>query len=274
MKIFGICLVKNEADIIEEVLIKASKWCDYILVYDNGSTDNTWLIVNDLAKDYPQVIPYKTKIQPYTDNLRNEVFNAYRHLSNEGDWWCKLDADEVYFDNPRNLLTRIPRHHHVVFNQSYQFYFTDVDLEEWKKNPDRYEKCKDYEALLSYYKCNWSEIRFFKYRKKLIWDSNSSWPKHIGIVAKERIKLKHYQFRSPKQIQDRLIQRQLAVSQGHNVFAAYYSESSWEEKIQKASELNHVSEGWVVDEKILPYHIEPFHKRFLKYLLHFIHIFP
>lgn len=273
MKIFGICLIKNEEDIIKEVLEKASKWCDYIFVYDNGSSDNTWLIVNSLAKLYPQIIPFKSDNKPFGDHLRLEVFNNYRNLSMEGDWWCRLDADEIYIDNPKQILKKVSRFYDVVYNESYQFYFTNVDVDEWKKNPVKYENCKDYETVLSYYLCNWSEIRFFRYRNRLKWDYGS-WPKHLGVASPLRIRLKHYQYRNPKQIQKRLIDRQNAALQGHSNFLEYSSESDWKDKIVHDSKLNHTSEGWILNPKIFPYHKEDFIKKSIKILLHTIKFFP
>ncbi len=39
MKIHGICLIKNEADIAAWFLGESSRWCDFIYVLDTGSTD-------------------------------------------------------------------------------------------------------------------------------------------------------------------------------------------------------------------------------------------
>jgi len=35
MKIYAICLVKNEADIIAQTLMAAKSWADAVFVYDN-----------------------------------------------------------------------------------------------------------------------------------------------------------------------------------------------------------------------------------------------
>ena len=53
-KIHAICLVKDEDDIIAYTLEKALVWADYIYVYDNGSTDRTWEIVQNLSKKHKQ----------------------------------------------------------------------------------------------------------------------------------------------------------------------------------------------------------------------------
>lgn len=273
MKIFGICLVKNEADIIEETLVKAIVWCDNIFVYDNGSYDNTWLIVQKLALKYPQIVPYKSEIKPFGDQLRLDVFNEFRHLSNENDWWCRLDSDEIYIDNPKEILAQVNKWHHVVYNESYQFYFTDVDKILWKNSPLIYEKCTDYENILKYYICNWSEIRFFKYRTSLKWEFGS-WPLHIGVVSPLKVRLKHYQYRNPLQIQERLLIRQQAAEKGYTNFLAYNSEKNWEEKIMNSSNLNHIDEGWIVNKSNFPDFSEPKIKYFIKLFLHLIKIFP
>ena len=48
MKIHSICMVKNEADIIEQTIKAAAKWSDFIYIFDNGSTDGSWEKVLEL----------------------------------------------------------------------------------------------------------------------------------------------------------------------------------------------------------------------------------
>ena len=96
-------LVKNEADIVKSVILDAKKWADKIFIMDNGSTDGTWEIIQSLADDI--VVPWKQDFRPYSNGLRADVFNEFRHEANDGDWWCfKLDADEFYYDNPKDFL--------------------------------------------------------------------------------------------------------------------------------------------------------------------------
>ena len=59
MKIHGLSIVKNEADILQECFISALDWCDHIYVFDNGSDDGGWELVKELAKQHPQIVPYK-----------------------------------------------------------------------------------------------------------------------------------------------------------------------------------------------------------------------
>jgi glycosyltransferase involved in cell wall biosynthesis len=78
MKIHGLCMVKNEADVLRETLASALHWCDHIYVLDNGSTDGTWDLVKELAVQHLQIVPFKQDDVLYTNGLRADIFNAFR----------------------------------------------------------------------------------------------------------------------------------------------------------------------------------------------------
>ena len=55
------------------------------------------------------ITPWKQDFGPFRRGMRADVFNEFRHLSEPGDWWCyALDADEVYAEDPREFLAKIP----------------------------------------------------------------------------------------------------------------------------------------------------------------------
>jgi Glycosyl transferase family 2 len=295
-------MVKNESDIIIQTLKSAVFWSDFIYVYDNGSTDGTWEKVLDLAIDYEQIIPYKQDSQPFADSLRSEPFNHYRTNSSAGDWWCRLDADEIYIDNPREFLSKIPKKYDVVWSASFEYYFTDKDLAIYNQNPSLYADEIPVEDKCRYYINDWSEIRFFRYKKNLVWDKNlvrseASNPSGLDFnVYTKRIRLKHFQYRSPQQIQKRLNTRIEAM--GHGVFLhekridwkvnignsdnpgwdemsfSYdkdYLPQSWEERVVQASKLLYdVHDGkYVINDEALPEIpvIQPIYSRFIKKIL-------
>ncbi len=262
MKIHGICLVKDEADIISQTLEAAIRWCDFIYVFDNGSTDGTWEKILALSQNYKQIIPYKQDDCVFQDSLRQKVFNHYRERSKAGDWWCKVDADEIYIDDPRVFLAKIPKQYQNVWNASFQYYFSDRDLEHYNQDPSLYGDDVPVEKKCRYYLNNWSEARFFRYDEKLIWARHRAWP-YIGAVYPVRIWLKHYQYRSPQQIQRRIEVRLKARERG-SIYFPHEAQSSrrkdfnsstessgdvpsivrsvhneWQERIVKASELNY-----------------------------------
>lgn len=237
MKIHGMCLVKNESDIVPQSLKAATEWCDFIYVYDNGSTDGTWEQVLDLAKKYKQVIPFQRKIFPFQDNLRKEIFDNYRQKSSDDDWWCRLDADEIYIDDPRIFLAKIPSEYRVVVSASFGYYFTDKDLALYNQNPSLYADHVPIEQKCRYYLNNWSEPRFFRYSRDIIWNEDDlGWPSFVwqSSIYPVKIWLKHYQYRSPQQIQKRLDTRhETIVNRG---LFPHEAQAEWKTAIMNPSE--------------------------------------
>jgi hypothetical protein len=103
-------LVKNEEDIIASTLRAAAEWSDKLIVLDNGSTDRTWEIVNDMASLHPCIIPFAQDGRPFRIGLRALMFDAFKHEMTDEDWWCiRMDADEFYVESPREFLQNIPK---------------------------------------------------------------------------------------------------------------------------------------------------------------------
>lgn len=275
MKIFGNCLVKNEGDMIVETLAHATRWCDRIFVFDNGSTDGTWEKVLALAQREPRVVPFKSAAVPYRDSLRRETFEAFRHECADGDWWCKLDADELYHDDPRAFLAAVPRRHHVVWGVNFQFYFTNLDAARWEADPRAYPPHTPAEQALRYYRCDYAEVRFFRYRPRLVWEHGST-PRHLGVVHPRRIRFKHYQYRSPEQINLRLHTRQKAMAEGCGTFQGYCDERDWREKVVPAASCHAVDSPnpLRIEEDHLPRHLERPWQRAVKLVLHGTGIWP
>jgi glycosyltransferase involved in cell wall biosynthesis len=267
LKILGICLIKNEGDIIEETLRYAATWCDHIIVDDNGSEDGTWETVQRLAKELPSIIPWRQKKQPYHDQLRGQAFREFRHLAGPGDWWTKLDSDERYIDEPRAFLAGVPLRHHVVWAAQFQYYFTEEDLQAWEAGVSR---AQPVHQRLHHYRLDYAETRFFRHRAGLVWPEGASWPRHLGIVHPQMIRNRHFQYRSPEQIQRRLETRQQAMREGCGTFQGYCDEKSWREKVVPAAscEDDRKPGVWKIDYAKIPRHLEKTWHRILKYTMH------
>jgi hypothetical protein len=215
MRIFGLYLVKNEADVVAESLIAASSWCDKVFVFDNGSTDGTWDLIQDLARNTPQVVPFKQDPAPFRDGLRSDIFNAYRAEARASDWWCRLDADEFYLDDPRHFLLDVPLQVDIVWAALFSYYFTDVDAREYDSDPDHYAS-RTVNERLRYYVNHWSEPRLFRHRANLVWTRRTGFPEAMETraVYRRRIRVKHFPYRSPDQIDRRLQTRRPAILSG------------------------------------------------------------
>jgi glycosyltransferase involved in cell wall biosynthesis len=201
MKIFAISVIKNEADVIQYNLQQAALWAEKIFVLDNGSTDGTWEKVLAAAAANDKIVPWKQEFKPFYEGLRGEVFNAFRHEAQEGDWWCyRLDADEFYIDDPREFLPTIAPGHHFVNTQTFEYQLTRQDLEQHQFVGNA---TVELPLIRHYHKHTYAEARFFRHRNRLQWEPGLDRPRYIGIVSPKRIRVRHYQYRSPEQMQRR-----------------------------------------------------------------------
>jgi len=263
MKIIGIMVVKNEGDIIRHTLTANRKSFDRILVLDNGSTDQTWDVVKEIAANDHGIVAFARTEEPFRDSLRSRVFNAHRNEAKPGDWWCRLDADEVYLDDPRAFLAKVPTHHHVVWSIHLQFYLTASDLVRFPVQngppPEMQES-----HLPHHYRCNFSEARFFRHRNNLVW-GDTSWPSRMGVVTPKRIKVCHYQYRSPQQISLRLTTRKAAAASGWEHFKKDENKTTWRDALVDATTLQRFDEieGVIVDPELFVA-VESWSRRLIK----------
>lgn len=219
-------------------------------------------------------MPFKKEQRAFRDELRSEIFNQFKSVAKDGDWWCRLDVDEIYIDDPKMFLGTLQATEQVVYSLSHQYYFTEKELEAYEKDKTGFLNTEA-EKRLRYYLCNHSEIRFFKHREKLNW-VGGSWPEHLGLAARKRIRLKHLQYRSPEQIQKRLETRKVAIEQGYKVFAAYDQEGEWRAKMVPSNTLHYDQQNGLFqsDEEELPSFVETPWVRFIKRSMQVLRIWP
>lgn len=271
MTIRGIMLVKDEVDIIRYTLAAAEVQFDRIYVMDNGSNDGTWELVNELASDV--VHPWKRDTRPYSNALRADVFNAFRTEAEDGDWWCyKMDADEFYVDDPRDFLSSVPRGYHTVYKRSLDYVLTDKDLKE-------HDFVGDFgvdRPYIRYFKPQaYTEARFFKHRRGLSWEPGEKAPRHMGIRWHEPITVRHYQWRSPEQIQRRLDLRRDVRRVGKVNQFRHITQESWREVVEDHREMVRDRVGFDYGSVPLTKNLKlPPHALVAKRILHGIGLFP
>jgi glycosyltransferase involved in cell wall biosynthesis len=202
MKLNAICIIKNEADIIIETLNNALNFCDTIYVFDNCSTDGSWELICEKAKNDPRVVIAAHTDEIYRNQFRNRVYNMFHHLYLPSDWWYILDADELLIQDPRPMLIKaMQRKKNQMRVWQAQFYFTDKDLAVYE-NEDKSDLVSDRRR---YYRINWREPRFFRNSPDLSWPENISGkvPPFCKKLYSASPICRHYAERTPEQIKMR-----------------------------------------------------------------------
>ena len=238
-------LVKDEADIIGSVLSHAKAWADRVIVIDNGSSDETWDIVGSMADD--QIVAWRQDLRPYSNALRGDAFNAFRGEACQNDWWCyKMDSDEFYVDDPREFLAGIQWPYHVVYKKSLDYVITEEDVREHELT----DSFQDNRGVIRYIKpVAYSEPRFFRHRNRLKWPEGKAGPKHRGPRYPHPITVRHYQFRSPSQMQHRLDVRNAVPRDKRGKPFRHIRQSNWKELLVPRSEAV-LDEGLATYERI------------------------
>ena len=270
-KIHALMVCKNEGDVVAYTLRKALTWADAIYVMDNGSSDDSWAQVQEVAAEDARVVPWKVDDRPFSDCIRSRVFNEFRERSRDGDWWCRLDADEEYVDDPREFLAKIPRRFHVVWANFIEFFVTWRDVDELAFDRPIAEIVQQ----LRHYQTSNSEHRFLRYRHRLDWPEDAPWPRHMGIPYTEKITLKHYKYRSPDQIRRRMATRQEAI--GGGLIDPAHWRGDWEQKLlSDEGELRLCEDGenYIIDSDCHPPHLDPPVRHLIKRLMHGLKIWP
>ena len=217
MKIYSLLVVKDEVDVVGLSLADACRWSDKVIVIDNGSTDGTWQLIQRMAATEPRIVPWLRYEGPFHIGLRASAFKAFRHEMKLGDWWCvRLDADEFYPGDVRGFLGRVPWYSSTVKKQSTDYVITHEDLDEGILTGDF---AVDRPRLRFALPAMREERRFMRHSPLLVWLSRWRYPHPWGLLAKARIAVDHYQYRSPEQMQRRFANRQQAKKEGCGSFS-------------------------------------------------------
>jgi len=255
-RVHAICLVKNEGDVIAQILQLASKFCHKIYVFDTGSTDNSWEEVQRVANDV--IIPFRHEnVAKFDFGLRGQVFNAVRDTFEIGDWLYVLDADEVLAESPHRAIRIAESERAQQINTlQYNFHFTDVDWQQYQAGLD--SRDRPIRERRHYYCFTNIEQRLFRIEADTTWPEHTDADNPIGYLRPQatkklkkcsyRIPNCHYQYRDPEQIQLRLATRREARKLNQSNFIHYQSvdtDLNWERYIMPSEELRYYNNDCV-----------------------------
>lgn len=187
MKIVGISMVKDEADIIEYTVSNMLNQVDEVWVLDNGSTDGTGDILHDLGVHviHDPVVGY------YQSFKMTELANSI-----QTDWIVPFDADEYWCTKDKRTiketLSKIPADYNAVEACLFDYVSTSQDSNE--HNPIKRIKWR------RRFKAPLSKVAFRPKDKFTINQGNHSVSHEQGTVALEDVLVvKHFPYRSAEQ---------------------------------------------------------------------------
>lgn len=219
-KFFALLPVRDEGDIIRQCLLHALGWADAIYVYDTGSVDDTYDIVQDMARQDNRIHPVGCEPVYYNENrVRGHIFAEARHAMRDGDWFLRVDADEFHHTSPRDFVeTERAAYEGVVYHQYYNFELTASEVAKWELGEetiaDRSRPISD--RRRNFTVSTYAEPRMCRYRSSMRWPVEVSFPFNAGLVARERLPIRHYPLRDPKQIDRRCKLREIMMADSVN----------------------------------------------------------
>jgi glycosyltransferase involved in cell wall biosynthesis len=270
--------VRDEADIIGQSLRHLLTWADAIYVFDTGSVDDTWEIVQDFARKDRRVMPLTKDGVFFSDTVvRGWIFHQARKHMRNGDWFLRADADEFHHIPPPEFVkTHLRRHETIAWHQYYDFRLTASEVRAWENGKETLaDRQRPIEERRQWFTpSEYSEPRLCRYRETMQWPTTHSFPVNSGFVARERLPIRHYPHRDPAQLRRRCLLRSIMIANHSrdwsNPEAHHWSESEWLKFIvpDGLPELHFWRPGTELPAFHFTSHLRPPHIRAVQRLVH------
>lgn len=272
MRFHALLLVRDEADIIEESLRNLVTWADAIYVFDTGSEDGTWELVQQLAAEHRCIKPLGQDAVFFSDKrLRGWLFQQARRNMREGDWFARVDADEFHHVPPPEFVrTRLQRHETVVYHQYYDFRLTRAEAAAWARGGVAVANKAVQERRRWFTLSSYTEPRLCRYRTSMRWPETVSFPYNAGFVAAERLPIRHYPHRDPAQLNRRCRLRAGMMADPENASATHWRIRDWDRLLVDDGDpaLHYWTPGAELPEPRFRNHLAKAPVRFLQRLVH------
>ncbi len=280
MRFHALLPVRDESDIISQCLSHLLSWSDAVYVFDTGSVDDTWEIVQEFASRDKRIIPLnKDPVFFAETRLRGWVFNQARQHMREGDWFLRVDADEFHHIAPPEFVkTRMRSHETIAFHQYYDFRLTQSEVEKWINEGETInDRDRPIEERRRWYTVSvYCEPRLCRYRSTMRWPATASFPYNAGFIARERLPIRHYPHRDPVQMNRRCRLRAIMMADETNrknwtqPELHHWSEQEWKKFITPDTlpGLHHWAPGSELPEFHQTNHLAALKKRALQRIVH------
>ena len=272
--------VRDEADIIGQCLDGLLKWADSIHVFDTGSVDDTWEIVQDMAGKDRRVIPLRKDPVYFSETrLRGWMFHQARRQMRAGDWFLRVDADEFHHLPPPDFVQeRLHPHETIVYHQYYNFVLRESEVRDWNAGRETLaDRARPIEERRQWYETSvYAEPRLCRYRETMQWPPTVSFPFNAGYVARTRLPIRHYPHRDPFQLERRCRLRAVMMADKENRTnwtrpeLHHWAEQEWVKLVtpENAPGLQHWAPGEELEEVLQTNHLAKPGKRTVQRLTH------
>lgn len=280
MRFHALLPVRDEADVIGQCLSSLLKWSDCIYVYDTGSVDDTWEIVQEFAARDRRVVPLRKEPVYFSETrLRGWMFHQARQQMRDGDWFLRVDADEFHHIAPPEFVqSSMRKHETVAYHQYYDFRLTDSELRGWECGQESLsDRSRPIEERRRHYTVSvYAEPRLCRYRSTMQWSETVSFPYNAGYVARERLPIRHYPHRDPVQLDRRCRLRAIMMADPENRSnwsrpeLHHWSENEWRKFIMAddSAGLKYWEHGTDLPVFRLTNHLQPAPVRVIQRLIH------
>lgn len=271
--------VRDEADIIGQCLLHLLTWADAIYVFDTGSVDNTWEIVQDFSLKDKRVVPLRKEAVYFSEmRLRGWMFHQARQNLRTGDWFLRVDADEFHHVEPQEFVkNRLSPHETIVYHQYYNFALRESEVRDWEAGKETLaDRTRPIEQRRQWYEPSlYAEPRLCRYRDTMQWPPTVSFPFNAGYTAVERLPIRHYPHRDPVQLDRRCRLRAVMMADKENRANWHFEYHYWQDREWRnfilpnsAPSLKHWTPGTPLIEVRQTNHLSAPHVRFVQRIAH------
>lgn len=218
----GLLLTRNEADAVDEMMRHNRPALDAVFVLD-GSDDGT----DRLLQRYPEVelVLKDEEVAPQgrvRDWHRGVLLETARARYGSGHWYTLLHGDELFHDDPREVIRHAEREGASFVNWAAMQFFMHLSDEPLGVHLPLQERLRWYSPF-------WVEVRQFKDKPGARYrpgEHGRVFPRGVGWRPYSKMPLlKHYPYRTPGQMRRRLGELAARGFSGTEVQPAIYRET-------------------------------------------------
>ncbi len=201
--LIGLTVVRNEGDIVGQVLRHAARNHDLILVVDVCSWDDTVPEIEAVSREHPHVVLITSLPRPtFAERTWRHIWDRFRTRVPAETWWSYVDGDEFTDHDLRQAVARAESEgaDHIE-GASALFFYTESEARAWREGREGLaDRARSIEERRWLYRMDVYSMRLFRQSKHLRWLEDTSRPRGLLRPASRRANYRHYQYRDLDQI--------------------------------------------------------------------------